>query len=198
MANFINKLFGGSDDDEYYDDYEDEPVNQSQPAPAANYQQQNQSEAPRRNAFGLGNNNNQNQQVPPIQSVSANQNQNTYYQQSPQQPQGQSFSSTQSSSLLNVIRPKVFSDAKPIVQSLLQNIPVIIDFSAIDEAQTNRAIDFLSGAIFAIKGNMSKVTEGIFVVGPQGYVVEGDIISSSINAQNNNMNQNPYGQTYNR
>lgn len=166
MANLLGKIFSGGDEDEYF---EDEQMNQ-QPAQQVNYQQpQPQQPVQQRGSmFSLGGNRN---------------NDNNTQQFAGNMQNGQPNPSSQSP--IGVIRPKVFSDAKQIASNLLMDTPVIIDFAEIDGTQMNRAIDFISGAVYMIKGNLSKVRDGVFIVTPQNYLVEGDIVNSSSNGANN-------------
>lgn len=165
MASWFTKILGGDDEDEYYEEqsYAAQPA--SQPVSSQNYQEQPQR---RGNIFNLGGNRQQ--------SNFEEQN----YMQQPQMNSFQGANNQNAQTPMNVIRPKVFTDSKPIVASLLQDTPVIIDFSAIDDSQTNRAIDFISGALYAISGNLSKVRDGVYIATPRNYVVEGDITNNSV------------------
>ncbi|MDR2660713.1 MAG: cell division protein SepF [Lactobacillaceae bacterium] len=175
MAGFFDKIFnGGADEEDFYDD-EYVPQQQIQ-QPQQQFQQPRQQQTANPFSFGGGNRNNQNQTIQ--QPVSPNVN------PSIQKP-------------ISVIRAKVYSDAKSIVASLLQGEPVFVDFSSIDESQMNRAIDFISGAVWSTKGNLSKIREDMYLVTPQGYIVQGDVVNTLINGGSSNSNLNP-NNLYNR
>ncbi len=53
-----------------------------------------------------------------------------------------------------VFDPSVFSDVKNIGKMILNGRAVIVNFRKMDENQIHRVIDFLSGLIFAVNGDM--------------------------------------------
>ncbi|MCM0598788.1 cell division protein SepF [Periweissella fabalis] len=75
--------------------------------------------------------------------------------------------------------PKTYSDVKEITDNLLANQAVIVNFSTIDDAQAKRIVDFLTGAVFAINGEIQRVDDAIFLVTPPNYVISGEISSTS-------------------
>ena len=55
-----------------------------------------------------------------------------------------------------VFDPSVFSDVKNIGKMILNGRAVIVNFRKMDENQIHRVIDFLSGLIFAVNGDMQR------------------------------------------
>ena len=67
-----------------------------------------------------------------------------------------------------VFDPSVFSDVKNIGKMILNG-------RKMDENQIHRVIDFLSGLIFAVNGDMQRIGEKIFLCTPKNFKIEGDL-----------------------
>lgn len=74
-----------------------------------------------------------------------------------------------------VFDPSVFSDVKNIGKMILNGRAVIVNFRKMDENQIYRVIDFLSGLIFAVNGDMQRIGEKIFLCTPKNFKIEGDL-----------------------
>ena len=74
-----------------------------------------------------------------------------------------------------VFDPCVFSDVKNIGNMILNGRAVIVNFRKMDENQIHRVIDFLSGLIFAVNGDMQRIGEKIFLCTPKNFKIEGDL-----------------------
>lgn len=78
-----------------------------------------------------------------------------------------------------LFEPRVFSDVKAIGKHLLSGQPAIVNFERMDDQQAYRIVDFLSGIVFAEKGEIQRISEQIFLCTPHGYVVEGSLTNLS-------------------
>lgn len=74
-----------------------------------------------------------------------------------------------------VFDPSIFSDVKNIGKMILNGRAVIVNFRKMDENQIHRVIDFLSGLIFAVNGDMQRIGEKIFLCTPKNFKIEGDL-----------------------
>lgn len=74
-----------------------------------------------------------------------------------------------------VFDPSVFSDVKNIGKMILNGRAVIVNFRKMDENQIHRVIDFLSGLIFAVNGDIQRIGEKIFLCTPKNFKIEGDL-----------------------
>ena len=74
-----------------------------------------------------------------------------------------------------VIKPQAFEDARDIAETLLANRTVILNMEGLDYALAQRLIDFISGACYAINGNLQRVSGYIFVVTPHAVDISGDL-----------------------
>ena len=67
---------------------------------------------------------------------------------------------------LVVIEPSSFEESPKLVDSLKERKPVIINLEKIDSETARKIFDFLSGATYALNGNVQKVANNIFVFAP--------------------------------
>lgn len=73
-----------------------------------------------------------------------------------------------------VIQPETFEEAKDIADTLKSKNPVVINLEDVEKDVARRIIDFLSGAVYALDGNIQKVSNGIFLVAPYNVGIMGD------------------------
>ncbi|MEG0792898.1 MAG: cell division protein SepF, partial [Lachnospiraceae bacterium] len=65
-----------------------------------------------------------------------------------------------------VIKPTSVDDSREITETLLSSRTVILNLEGLDLEIAQRIIDFISGAAFAINGNLQKISNYIFLVTP--------------------------------
>ena len=68
---------------------------------------------------------------------------------------------------LVVIEPKSFDECPKLVDSLKGRRPVIINLEKIETETAKKIFDFLSGATYALNGNVQKVDNNIFIFAPE-------------------------------
>ncbi|MBR3888988.1 cell division protein SepF [bacterium] len=68
---------------------------------------------------------------------------------------------------VKIIEPRSFGDVKQISQLLLDNRTVVLNLHLLDKEQSQRTIDFVCGASFALGGTQQKVGDTVFVFTPQ-------------------------------
>ncbi len=73
-----------------------------------------------------------------------------------------------------VMQPENFEDAKGIADHLKTKKPVIINLESLDSDVARRVVDFLSGAVYGLDGNIQKVASGIFLIAPYNVSIMGD------------------------
>lgn len=71
--------------------------------------------------------------------------------------------------------PRVYSDAKEVAQNLLNNKAVIINFARMDDAQARRIVDFITGTVYALNGEIQRVGDKIFLATPPKFETDGKI-----------------------
>ncbi|RMC50170.1 DUF552 domain-containing protein [Lactobacillus sp. ESL0263] len=71
--------------------------------------------------------------------------------------------------------PRVYSDAKDVAQNLLNNKAVIINFSRMEDASSRRIVDFITGTVYALNGEIQRIGDKIFLATPPKFVTNGKI-----------------------
>ena len=65
-----------------------------------------------------------------------------------------------------VIEPKSFDDAQQVANCLRDKRPVVINFENTIEEDAKRITDFISGTIYALNGEIKKVSNNVFFCAP--------------------------------
>jgi cell division inhibitor SepF len=73
-----------------------------------------------------------------------------------------------------IMNPENFEDAREITEHLKNKKPVVINLIELEKDFAQRILDFLSGGICALDGNIQKVAQGIFIVAPNNVDVMGE------------------------
>lgn len=79
------------------------------------------------------------------------------------------------SSKIAIYQPRVYADAKVVAKQLLNNKAVIVNFNNINDDSAKRIVDFLTGSIFAINGEIKRVGDKIFLCTPPKFEIDGSI-----------------------
>lgn len=74
--------------------------------------------------------------------------------------------------------PKKYEDAREIVDLLLNNECVLIDFQYMLDAQARRCIDFIDGASKVLDGKLRKIGGSMFLLTPPNIIVDIEELSS--------------------
>ena len=91
------------------------------------------------------------------------------------------FTVTSTSSFKMVLlEPKSFEECPRLVDSLKSKKPVIINLERIDMELARKIFDFLSGATYALNGNVEKVANNIFIFAPESVDIAGKITEDSV------------------
>ncbi|MEQ6028960.1 cell division protein SepF [Staphylococcus saccharolyticus] len=82
---------------------------------------------------------------------------------------------TQESSKMCLFEPRVFSDTQDIADELKNRRATLVNLQRIDKVSAKRIIDFLSGTVYAIGGDIQRVGTDIFLCTPDNVEVAGSI-----------------------
>lgn len=74
-----------------------------------------------------------------------------------------------------LLEPRAFSEAQTIADYLKSRNNVIVNLKRVTPEVAKRIVDFLSGAVYAIGGDLQKLGNGIFLCTPNNVNVEGKI-----------------------
>ena len=86
-----------------------------------------------------------------------------------------SFNQMQESSKMCLFEPRVFSDTQDIADELKNRRATLVNLQRIDKVSAKRIIDFLSGTVYAIGGDIQRVGSDIFLCTPDNVEVSGNI-----------------------
>lgn len=86
-----------------------------------------------------------------------------------------------------IVKPANIGEAQQVCDLLMNSHPVVVNLEGIDIMEAQRIMDFISGCIFAISGNMCQVSRYIFIFSPQDIDISGDYIKSLENEESYNI-----------
>lgn len=86
--------------------------------------------------------------------------------------------SAQPSSEVLVIEPRAFEESLEIVEYLRARKSVLLNLHLLDNEQSQRVVDFLSGATHAIDGHQQRIGEGVFLFAPANVLISSESSSS--------------------
>lgn len=74
-----------------------------------------------------------------------------------------------------LLEPRAYSESQQIADHLKSRDTVVVNLKRVTSDQAKRIVDFLSGTIYAIGGDIQKIGGGIFLCTPNNINVEGKI-----------------------
>ncbi|MDQ6596884.1 cell division protein SepF [Bacillus salipaludis] len=91
-----------------------------------------------------------------------------------------SLQSVQKSSKVVLVEPRTYSQATEIADHLKNRRAVVVNLQRIDSEQGRQIVDFLSGAVYTISGEIQKIGEKIFLCTPDNVEVSGNITEALV------------------
>ena len=157
----------GIDDEEFFDEEFEVPAIEKQPAVTS---------VPTMNATSMVN-------LAPtnVQQVEQPRQPLRTVEQSRQTNRGQVSAMNVNAMMSKVIirEPKDYSDAQNIADCLKESLPVFVNLQRLDKGQGRRIIDFLSGTIYAVDGEIKRVGNDLFLCTPKTVETDGTVTESS-------------------
>ena len=74
-----------------------------------------------------------------------------------------------------LLEPRAYSESQQIVDHLKARNTVVVNLKRVTSDQAKRIVDFLSGTIYAIGGDIQKIGGGIFLLTPNNVNIQGTI-----------------------
>ncbi len=96
---------------------------------------------------------------------------NEYYKLAPEE----ALKTNDGNNKMILLEPRAYSEAQQIVDYLKTRSAVVVNLKRVTGDQAKRIVDFLSGTIYAIGGEIQKIGGGIFLCTPNNVSVEGKI-----------------------
>ena len=82
---------------------------------------------------------------------------------------------TNKSGKMILVEPRAYSESQEIADHLKARNSVVVNFKRVTTDQAKRIIDFLSGTLYAINGDLQKIGDGIYLCTPKNIDVQGKI-----------------------
>ncbi|CAM3697228.1 cell division protein SepF [Mesobacillus zeae] len=96
-------------------------------------------------------------------------------QQQSQKQNVVSLQSVQKASKVILMEPRVYAEAQEIADHLKNRRAVVVNLQRIDHDQAKRIVDFLSGTVYAVSGDIQRIGMNIFLCTPDNVEVSGNI-----------------------
>ena len=78
---------------------------------------------------------------------------------------------------VQIIKPINFDDARNVSEVVMRDQVVVFDVTGMrDSEEALRVVDFVSGTVYGLRGNIRKINVGIFVAAPRHIDISGDNI----------------------
>ncbi|ALV20794.1 MAG: cell division protein SepF [Carnobacterium sp.] len=74
---------------------------------------------------------------------------------------------------ITIFEPRVYSEVQEIADVLLNNQSVVLNFVRMDENQAKRIVDFLTGTVYALDGDIQRIGDEIFLCTPHNVAIDG-------------------------
>ncbi len=74
-----------------------------------------------------------------------------------------------------LFEPRAYSESTQITDYLKKRNTVVVNLKRVTPDQAKRIIDFLTGSLYAMNGNLQKLGGGIFLCAPNNVNIEGKI-----------------------
>lgn len=81
---------------------------------------------------------------------------------------------TQNQFKVVIMQPENIDDAQDICDHLKNKKPIVVNLEELEKDAAQRIVDFLSGSVYALDGNIQKVSSGIFLIAPNNVDIMGD------------------------
>lgn len=108
--------------------------------------------------------------------VESTHSRNERYPSQRKNPQGKVLSMNNNNGLKVVIQsPQNILEARELCDHLKSNKPVIMNVEGIDTPLAQRMVDFLSGSVYTLDGDIQKISNGIFLATPASIEITGDL-----------------------
>ncbi|WP_156290417.1 cell division protein SepF [Oceanobacillus salinisoli] len=87
----------------------------------------------------------------------------------------------QPNSKVVLCEPRTYNEAQEIADNIVSKRAVVINLQRVDRNQAKRIVDFLSGTVYAVNGDIQKLGAETFLCTPENIDVSGSITDSLFN-----------------
>jgi len=75
--------------------------------------------------------------------------------------------------------PESFSEVQNVVNQFKSKKPVILNLEKMERETARRVVDFISGAVYGLDGNVQKISDVIFIFTPNNVQIDGDVLKKN-------------------
>lgn len=79
---------------------------------------------------------------------------------------------------ITVMEPRAYSEAMAIAKRIIAGEATLVNFHLVEEKQARRIIDFLTGTVYALDGDIKRVGDEIFLCTPTGMEIDSSTAQS--------------------
>lgn len=79
-----------------------------------------------------------------------------------------------------ISQPNTFEQSEEICEHLKEKKSIIVNLEYVNKDVARRIIDFISGAVYALDGNIQKISNSIFLVAPFNYEITNEVVKEDI------------------
>lgn len=90
----------------------------------------------------------------------------------------QTAATTKERKRISVVEPRAYNEAMVIAKRIAQGEAVLINFQSLDEGRARRIVDFLTGAVYMIDGDIKRVGNEMFLCTPTNMEVDNSTLQS--------------------
>jgi cell division inhibitor SepF len=80
-------------------------------------------------------------------------------------------SMTAETSRITTLHPRTYNEARTIGENFREGVPVIMNLTEMDDRDAKRLVDFAAGLVFAVRGNIERITSKVFLLSPPNVTV---------------------------
>ncbi|MGL9728899.1 cell division protein SepF [Enterococcus sp. DIV0756] len=81
---------------------------------------------------------------------------------------------------ISVVEPRAYNEAMTIAKRVGQGEVVLINFQSLDEMRARRIVDFLTGAVFMVDGDIKRVGNEMFLCTPTNVEITNSTLSAMV------------------
>ncbi len=82
-----------------------------------------------------------------------------------------------------ISQPSTFEQSEEICEHLKDKKSIIVNLEYVNKDVARRIIDFISGAVYALDGNIQKISNSIFLVAPFNYEITNEVLKEDIKSK---------------
>ena len=79
-----------------------------------------------------------------------------------------------------ISQPNSFEQSEEICEHLKEKKSIIVNLEYVNKDVARRIVDFISGAVYGLDGNIQKISNSIFLVAPFNYEITNEVMKEDI------------------